>query len=79
MQGDGPREGAIGPAVRIEIGASHSDAAEALAQRGERATIKLLLVEDDEGDAILVEHQLAEDLPHARVTAVARWLRRSRA
>ena len=31
-------------------------------------TIELLLVEDDEGDAILVEDQLAEDLPRARVT-----------
>jgi serine phosphatase RsbU (regulator of sigma subunit) len=33
----------------------------------ERETLELLLVEDDEGDAVLVEDQLAEDLPHARL------------
>lgn len=32
-----------------------------------RRTIELLLVEDDEGDAVLVEDQLAEDLPRAHV------------
>jgi serine phosphatase RsbU (regulator of sigma subunit) len=68
VQGDSPHEGAVRPAVRIDIGAPHSAAADALVRRSERATIELLLVEDDEGDAILVEDQLAEDLPHARVT-----------
>jgi serine phosphatase RsbU (regulator of sigma subunit) len=37
------------------------------AQSVAHETIELLLVEDDEGDAVLVVDQLAEDLPHARV------------
>jgi serine phosphatase RsbU (regulator of sigma subunit) len=32
-----------------------------------RETFELLLVEDDEGDAVLVEDQLAEDLPRAHI------------
>lgn len=34
----------------------------------DRRAIELLLVEDDDGDAMLVEDQLAEDLPRVRVT-----------
>jgi serine phosphatase RsbU (regulator of sigma subunit) len=53
---DLPRHGSLDPAEReIVPGAS-------------REAIELLLVEDDDGDAVLVEDQLAEDLPRARVT-----------
>jgi serine phosphatase RsbU (regulator of sigma subunit) len=38
------------------------------AQRIKRGAITLLLVEDDDGDALLVEEQLAEGLLHARVS-----------
>ncbi|HUN78309.1 MAG TPA: fused response regulator/phosphatase [Solirubrobacteraceae bacterium] len=34
----------------------------------DQPAIELLLVEDDDGDAVLVEDQLAEDLPRAHVT-----------
>jgi serine phosphatase RsbU (regulator of sigma subunit) len=37
------------------------------APRAARETIELLLIEDDEGDAVLVEDQLAEELPHAHL------------
>jgi len=52
---DLPRYGSLDPAEReITPGVSLE-------------TIELLLVEDDDGDAVLVEDQLAEDMPRARV------------
>ncbi len=51
-----------------EIVVAGDRAARALpAPRAARETIELLLVEDDEGDAVLVEDQLAEELPHVHL------------
>jgi serine phosphatase RsbU (regulator of sigma subunit) len=63
---DGLSHGSTGEMAGGEISGESSVPRGSEASRS-RETIELLLVEDDDGDAVLVEDQLAEDLPNARV------------
>jgi CheY-like chemotaxis protein len=64
------RQAGRGTEEPIDIAAGDGSASSAADERARGAageTFELLLVEDDEGDAVLVEDQLAEDLPRAHV------------
>ena len=73
--GPGAGNGPIDAVERDHSSVSHPAAG---ARSPAQETIELLLVEDDDGDALLVEDQLAEGLPRARVSRSHTLARRSR-